>query len=425
MPKTTHPLHFEDLSWNEFERMIFAYITKLRNWKSIDWYGQKGSDSGRDIWGEFEGESYCYQCANYRKLVLNKAIGDIDKLAKNNFLPTYFILVCGGRVTAKTRTKIYDYARISGIKSADIWDGPKLEEKLRSHAPDLIKRFFWSENFPEIHNNQSSNSSKVLDQISRQNIEVLNLLKRIIPDEEKKVTISHRSTTRTSVLIELAKKPFDFSQIGNPFKGIVATVLLIERFIADIGVAEQTGLSNSISRVFIDFFRGNSLNQDFFSNHVRKLAFLVFDVNEIENKEPVQLTINTANIGEFVFNFPEKILEFVLFELFVNAKQNRWVSIDSDFINKLDVTVTSNADIMKIRLKNTGPPTKAVTLAHLNSVNRMKKNREVTGIYLIKMMFEYFEIGKINFSSEKINTDLEWFIVELTLSSWHEKDHNY
>jgi len=270
-------LHFEDLSWNEFERMIYAFITKSKDWINVDWYGQKGSDSGRDIWGEFGGATYCYQCANYRKLVLNKAISDIDKLTKSGLLPTHFILVCGGQVSAKTRTKIYQHARISGIEHTDIWDGPKLEEKLRADAPDLIRRFFWTETVPEFESGEFSNPSKILDQISHQNTEVLDLLKRIIPQEEKQeINISHRSTYRTGILVELAKKPFDFSQIGNPFKSIVATVLLIERFVVDSETAIQLKLSNSISKVFIDFFRGEMLTEQFFLEHIRKLVFLVF-----------------------------------------------------------------------------------------------------------------------------------------------------
>ncbi len=45
------PIHFEDRSGTEFERLCFAYILRTGEWKSIDWYGQLGSDKGRDIWG--------------------------------------------------------------------------------------------------------------------------------------------------------------------------------------------------------------------------------------------------------------------------------------------------------------------------------------------------------------------------------------
>ncbi|WP_347053504.1 hypothetical protein [Flavobacterium olei] len=46
------PIHFEDRSGNEFERLVFAYAVREKNWQSIEWLGQTGKDGGRDIWGE-------------------------------------------------------------------------------------------------------------------------------------------------------------------------------------------------------------------------------------------------------------------------------------------------------------------------------------------------------------------------------------
>lgn len=48
---TVQPIHFEDWSGQEFERLAFAYILRVEEWDTIDWYGQLGSDRGRDIWG--------------------------------------------------------------------------------------------------------------------------------------------------------------------------------------------------------------------------------------------------------------------------------------------------------------------------------------------------------------------------------------
>ncbi len=33
------------------ERPVFAYRARTEKWKSLEWYGQAGSDLGRDIWG--------------------------------------------------------------------------------------------------------------------------------------------------------------------------------------------------------------------------------------------------------------------------------------------------------------------------------------------------------------------------------------
>ncbi|MBD3327914.1 hypothetical protein GF340_01270 [Candidatus Peregrinibacteria bacterium] len=75
--KTVHPIHFEDYSGQEFERLAFAYILRTEEWDKIDWYGQLGSDRGRDIWGILSNRGWnsnvCYQCANHQKIAFKKA----------------------------------------------------------------------------------------------------------------------------------------------------------------------------------------------------------------------------------------------------------------------------------------------------------------------------------------------------------------
>lgn len=42
------PIHFEDRSGTEFERLAFAYIMRDGEWKTIDWYGRLGGDKGKE-----------------------------------------------------------------------------------------------------------------------------------------------------------------------------------------------------------------------------------------------------------------------------------------------------------------------------------------------------------------------------------------
>jgi hypothetical protein len=149
MERTTLAIHFEDRSGNEFERLTFAFVSRQRNWDSIEWIGQTGGDGGRDILGQFDKESYCYQCANYRSLTFKKAKEDIDKLVKHITIPDNFILVCGGRVTADIRKKVIEYAKSVSIKTATVWTGVEFEEFIRKDTPELIKRFVEGERFPD------------------------------------------------------------------------------------------------------------------------------------------------------------------------------------------------------------------------------------------------------------------------------------
>ncbi len=155
--KIVLPIHFEDRSGGEFERLAFAFINKTKTWGTLEWLGQSGDDDGRDIWGVTSGKSFCYQCANYRSLVTKKVTDDIDKLVKEGHIPDCFVIICGGRVSANSRSMIKSYALQFGINETEIWSGVEFEEKLRKQAPDLLRRFVHGEDFPEL---SAANDSK-------------------------------------------------------------------------------------------------------------------------------------------------------------------------------------------------------------------------------------------------------------------------
>jgi hypothetical protein len=151
---TVQPIHFEDRSGQEFERLSFAYILRTEQWDSIDWYGQLGSERGRDIWGVLSNRGWrstvCYQCANHKRLEFNKAKKDIDKVCSGpNKVPHKFVLIVGGKVSANMKNRIIKYAVSKGMSDAEVWSGPEFEERLRKDTPSLIRRFCDGIAFPE------------------------------------------------------------------------------------------------------------------------------------------------------------------------------------------------------------------------------------------------------------------------------------
>ena len=156
--KVVLPIHFEDRSGTEFERLCFAYILRIIDWKQIDWYGQVGSDSGRDIWGVREGQqardtNTCYQCANHQSLRFPKLKEDINKVITGpNGTPDEFVVIVGGRISANMRDKIKTYAKSKGVESCQVWSAPEFEERLRRDTPTLLKRFAEGQAFPETVN---------------------------------------------------------------------------------------------------------------------------------------------------------------------------------------------------------------------------------------------------------------------------------
>ena len=156
MPKpasTVHSVHFEDLDGSQFERLVFAYHWRSDDWRSLEWYGQAGSDLGRDIWGVRDNdtsESICIQCVNRKNLTFAKVEKDISKVLKApNGVPHRFRVVARSRISAKMRDKIKKHVNSLGVRECETWSGAEFEEFLRKEAESLLKRFVEGETFPD------------------------------------------------------------------------------------------------------------------------------------------------------------------------------------------------------------------------------------------------------------------------------------
>jgi hypothetical protein len=158
MPKpsiTVHAVRFDDFAGNEFERLVFAYHWRSAKWRSLEWYGQSGSDLGRDIWGVREDqagdeESVCIQCVNRRNLTFAKVENDIAKVLKApNGVPRRFRVVAQSKIPAIMRDKIKAHVKSLGVKECDTWSGPEFEEFLREGGESLLKRFIQGQTFPD------------------------------------------------------------------------------------------------------------------------------------------------------------------------------------------------------------------------------------------------------------------------------------
>jgi hypothetical protein len=153
--KYVQPIHFEDFSGAQFERLVFAYHARSDKWRSLEWYGQAGNDLGRDIWGIREndthgGESVCIQCVNRKSLVFAKAQKDVLKVLKSDHgIPQRFRIVAASDISAKMRDRIKSYVKSLGVLECDLWSGSEFEEFLRRGAEAILKRFVEGEVFPD------------------------------------------------------------------------------------------------------------------------------------------------------------------------------------------------------------------------------------------------------------------------------------
>jgi hypothetical protein len=153
MQKQVAPVHFEDFSGEQFERLCFAFLVRDPEFVRVDWWGQSGGDKGRDIIAtDAANRIWVYQCANYARLTMQKVEKDLKKIAKDRPLDLHgFRVIAGGKVSAELKEKI-GKAAIAELKiyGTQIWSGPEFEERLRMRAPDLLRRFVEGVSFPEI-----------------------------------------------------------------------------------------------------------------------------------------------------------------------------------------------------------------------------------------------------------------------------------
>lgn len=151
---TVSPIHFEDYSGIQFERLVFAYHVRA-GWRDLIWHGQSGGDQGRDISGveTLDDQSVrktIIQCANRDTLTLAKAKGDMAKAVKaTGGMPDAFKFVSRGAVSDTSRTRIKQAAASLGVAHVTIWSGVEFEENLRLRAEYLLHRFVQGIEFPD------------------------------------------------------------------------------------------------------------------------------------------------------------------------------------------------------------------------------------------------------------------------------------
>lgn len=152
MQRQTHRVHFEDFSGDQFERLCFAFFVRRYPTADISWYGQLGGDHGRDISCNIpDSPPLIVQCANFARLTLKKVQDDLAKIANGPAGTQVAVhLVCGGTVSAKLRDRITANATTRGFLSVNVWSGSEFEEQLRTHSPELLRRFVDGDTFPEL-----------------------------------------------------------------------------------------------------------------------------------------------------------------------------------------------------------------------------------------------------------------------------------
>jgi hypothetical protein len=144
--RTTNRLHFSDLDPLRFEDLCLNLVTRLDNWKEINHFGRKGSDSGVDIFAikrENDIEQIWFiQCKRYLKITKADLTEIVDKVLANPSPPDKLLVIVSCDVSKTLFQHLKDYSKEQGIAETELWTASTLEAKLYKDYKDLLFVYF-------------------------------------------------------------------------------------------------------------------------------------------------------------------------------------------------------------------------------------------------------------------------------------------
>jgi hypothetical protein len=149
----------------------------------------------------------------------------------------------------------------------------------------------------------------------------------------------------------------------------------------------------------------------------------IYESEDIENRVEISFAPNhdsketrgvvNVNIPN-EFNFSQDILLFILFELIINGKKNRWHCLNNidarheKCKNRISIDIKQEDDTLKIKIETTGTEVMEDIREKINKGNPVKSGLKNEGIYLISTILINFDFGNsiIMCPSKPINSDL-------------------
>lgn len=187
------------------------------------------------------------------------------------------------------------------------------------------------------------------------------------------------------------------------FRPIVDTMeklqyMFATKWIAVDGNTKKTKIG-SIEKLFESLFLFGGVINDQVISQIKDIGESVYASEYIDNS--VELDINLKSLSEgssFCFN-PE-VLKFICFELFINAKKNRFHIIENSDLQcenflKVDFQIVSGKLVMKMIGSGTKVP--PAIKDKINSGHNVKPHNEISGLNLVQKVIDILS------KSEKIN----------------------
>ncbi len=137
---TTHPLPFDRLSPDDFERLCL-WLVEREGYERAEHLGAAGSEGGRDVVAWREGEQWAFQCKRVRRFGPREALVEVEKVLAlpKTERPAGLVFLVTCDVSANARQQARE--RCKGQMVCHFWAGTELDEKVKRH-PDVVAEFF-------------------------------------------------------------------------------------------------------------------------------------------------------------------------------------------------------------------------------------------------------------------------------------------
>jgi Restriction endonuclease len=157
MPATQHQHHFDDLSPDDFERVIYWLVKRSGEFDQVQYYGG-ARDKGRDVVAYRHTPAgrakWYFQAKRYVSISFPTLKEELDKLAGHakaepDFSPDVIVFVTACDVPPQARDQAEAYARDLGLPAPHYWGRLELDEKVKRQR-DIVEEFFQDGRTPAV-----------------------------------------------------------------------------------------------------------------------------------------------------------------------------------------------------------------------------------------------------------------------------------
>ncbi len=158
-PATRQQHHFEDLSPDDFERLVYWLVKRSGEFDAVQWYGG-ARDKGRDVVAckhtpATGREKWYIQCKRYQSITFSTLRVELDKLAEHaegepDFAPDVVVFATACPVPPQAKDQATAHARALDLPEPYYWGRLELDERLKAQ-PDTEEEFFGSPSTPSSH----------------------------------------------------------------------------------------------------------------------------------------------------------------------------------------------------------------------------------------------------------------------------------